>query len=317
MDTKLFQEKSLAKLKKPEGDDKLFRVVPSLGWVGLATVMIVIFSILIWSFFGIMADKVAGYGIILDKEGINSVSTMASGRIVQQNYSLGDRVQEGDILAYIEQGKEEQQLMYQLEVAADSTSQSEMKRQVAELSSMKKGRNTDGQLRSPYTGVVVNVRADEGDVVSVGTPIFDIRRDDDFSNLIAMVYVSSFDGARIKPGTIMELNPYRDEETERGELLGKVVRVSQVPVGSDRINYWTGNKEFASMVVNKLGGSAVEVKVELIDDDESKSGYLWNNVLGGDEEVQVGMVCSASAVVKREAPVLKAFAKLSQWVRSD
>lgn len=61
--------------------------------------------------------------------------------------------------------------MYQLEVAADSTSQSEMKRQVAELSSMKKGRNTDGQLRSPYTGVVVNVRADEGDVVSVGTPI--------------------------------------------------------------------------------------------------------------------------------------------------
>lgn len=317
MDTKLFQEKSLAKLKKPEGDDKLFRVVPSLGWVGLATVMIVIFSILIWSFFGIMADKVAGYGIILDKEGINSVSTMASGRIVQQNYSLGDRVQEGDILAYIEQGKEEQQLMYQLEVAADSTSQSEMKRQVAELSSMKKGRNTDGQLRSPYTGVVVNVRADEGDVVSVGTPIFDIRRDDDFSNLIAMVYVSSFDGARIKPGTIMELNPYRDEETERGELLGKVVRVSQVPVGSDRINYWTGNKEFASMVVNKLGGSAVEVKVELIDDDESKSGYLWNNVLWGDEEVQVGMVCSASAVVKREAPVVKAFAKLSQWVRSD
>ncbi len=207
--------------------------------------------------------------------------------------------------------------MYQLEVAADSTSQSEMKRQVAELSSMKKGRNADGQLRSPYTGVVVNVRADEGDVVSVGTPIFDIRRDDDFSNLIAMVYVSSFDGARIKPGTIMELNPYRDEETERGELLGKVVRVSQVPVGSDRINYWTGNKEFASMVVNKLGGSAVEVKVELIDDDESKSGYLWNNVLGGDEEVQVGMVCSASAVVKREAPVVKAFAKLSQWVRSD
>lgn len=202
MDTKLFQEKSLAKLKKPEGDDKLFRVVPSLGWVGLATVMIVIFSILIWSFFGIMADKVAGYGIILDKEGINSVSTMASGRIVQQNYSLGDRVQEGDILAYIEQGKEEQQLMYQLEVAADSTSQSEMKRQVAELSSMKKGRNTDGQLRSPYTGVVVNVRADEGDVVSVGTPIFDIRRDDDFSNLIAMVYVSSFDGARIKPGLL-------------------------------------------------------------------------------------------------------------------
>ena len=317
MDTKLFQEKSLAKLKKPEGDDKLFRVVPSLGWVGLATVMIVIFSILIWSFFGIMADKVAGYGIILDKEGINSVSTMASGRIVQQNYSLGDRVQEGDILAYIEQGKEEQQLMYQLEVAADSTSQSEMKRQVAELSSMKKGRNADGQLRSPYTGVVVNVRADEGDVVSVGTPIFDIRRDDDFSNLIAMVYVSSFDGARIKPGTIMELNPYRDEETERGELLGKVVRVSQVPVGSDRINYWTGNKEFDSMVVNKLGGSAVEVKVELIDDDESKSGYLWNNILGGDEEVQVGLVFSASAVVKREAPVVKAFAKLSQWVRSD
>ncbi len=317
MNTKLFQEKSLAKLKKPEGDDKLFRVVPSLGWVGLATVMIVIFSILIWSFFGIMADKVAGYGIILDKEGINSVATMASGRIVQQNYSLGDRVQEGDILAYIEQGKEEQQLMYQLEVAADSTSQSEMKRQVAELSSMKKGRNTDGQLRSPYTGVVVNVRADEGDVVSVGTPIFDIRRDDSFSNLIAMVYVSSFDGARIKPGTIIELNPYRDEEAERGQLLGKVVRVSQVPVGSDRINYWTGNKEFASMVMNKLGGSAVEVKVELIDDDESKSGYLWNNVLGADEEVQVGMVCSASAVVKREAPVVKAFAKLSQWVRSD
>ena len=57
--------------------------------------------------------------------------------------------------------------------------------------------------------------------------------------------------------------------------------------------------------------------MELIKDNDTKSGYLWTSILGPDERIRPGMSCTANAVVKRQAPIVKAFDKLSQWVRSD
>ena len=60
----LFQQKALDRLQSPDELDKLYSVTNPVGWVGLLTVMFLIVSGIVWAFFGVMADKVSGTGLI-------------------------------------------------------------------------------------------------------------------------------------------------------------------------------------------------------------------------------------------------------------
>ena len=93
--------------------------------------------------------------------------------------------------------------------------------------------------------------------------------------------------------------------------------ISDYPVTSDRVAFWTGNKEFASWVVQKCGGAVMEVRVELTRDPDTKSGYLWTTLAGPNETIQKGMTCTATAIVDRKSPAAYAFDKLGQWLRTD
>jgi biotin carboxyl carrier protein len=313
----LYQKKALAKLNAPERQDLLFAVVPSVGWVALAAVVIAIFSALIWSVFGIMADKVSGYGIIVDSSGTANITPTSSGRVIELNFKTGDTVRKGDVVAVIEQSELEQNLYLQTEQAHDSQSNEDMASRAAQISSTKEQLHKSSTVVSPYDGTVIGSRLRVGDVVQGGTPLYDLRLNKEREDMLAVVYVPVLEGSRIKNNSIIQVSPGAVESSEYGSLLGRVISVSDYPVTSERMVYWTGNKELASWILQKNSGAAIEVLVELIKDSDTKSGYLWTSVLGPDEKIQSGMVCTANAVVKRQAPVVKAFNKLSQWLRSD
>lgn len=313
----IFQQKALDKLRSPEKSDHLFSITPSIAWVALAAVAISIFSALIWSVFGIMADKVSGYGMILDAGGAANIAPTSGGRIIAMNFKSGDRVKKGDIVAVIEQSDLEQNLYFQVEQAQEALSNADMDNKTAQLSSIKEQLHRDSNIVSPYDGVVINGRMRVGDIVQAGSTLYDIRLDQSRNDMLAVVYVPVLEGNKIKQGMTIQVSPGAIDSAEYGSLVGRVIDVSDYPVTSERIVYWTGNKEFASWVIQKNGGTVMEVLVELIKDNDTKSGYLWTSILGPDERIRPGMSCTANAVVKRQAPIVKAFDKLSQWVRSD
>lgn len=110
-------------------------------------------------------------------------------------------------------------------------------------------------------------------------------------------------GQRLREGEIVQAGTtLYDIRPESGnEELMAIVYVSAL----------TGNKEFASWVVQSCGGAIMEVRVALTRDEGTPSGYLWTTVMRAEEIIKSGMTCTATAIVKRQAPLVKAFDKLS------
>ena len=312
----IFQQKALDKLKRPEKAGAVFSITNSTGWIALAAVSISLFSILVWVFFGVMAEQVTGYGIITDDSGVTNISPISGGRILEMRSKVGDIVKAGDVVAVIEQTQLEQQVYLNEDQAISATSYEDMRARAAQLSSAKEELQHQGQVISPYDGIITSQRMREGQIVQAGSPIYDVDVIES-QDMIGIVFVPALTGNKLKPGSMIQISPGAIDSSLYGSLVGTVIELSPYPVNSDRVVYWTGNKEFANWIVQKCGGAIMEVRVELTRDDDTKSGYLWTTLLGPKEKIQEGMTCTATAIVDRKTPFAYAFDKMGQWLRTD
>jgi len=314
--SQIFQQKALDKLKRPEKAGAIFSITTSTGWIALAAVGIALFSVLVWAFFGVMAEQVVGYGVITDDSGVTNISPISGGRIIEMRYKTGDVVKKGDVVAVIEQTQLEQQVYLNAEQAHTATSYDDMRARTAQLASAKEELQHQGQVISPYDGVVTSQRMREGQIVQAGAPIYDVDVTES-QDMVGIIFVPALTGNKLKPGSVIQVSPGAIDSSLYGSLVGKVIELSPYPVNSDRVVYWTGNKEFANWVLQKCGGAIMEVRVELTRDNDSKSGYLWTTLEGPKETITEGMTCTATAIVDRKSPFAYAFDKMGQWLRTD
>ena len=314
--SQIFQQKALDKLKRPEKAGAIFSITTSTGWIALAAVGIALFSVLVWAFFGVMAEQVVGYGVITDDSGVTNISPISGGRIVEMRYKTGDVVRKGDVVAVIEQTQLEQQVYLNAEQAHAATSYDDMRARTAQLASAKEELQHQGQVISPYDGIVTSQRMREGQIVQAGAPIYDVDVTES-QDMVGIIFVPALTGNKLKPGSVIQVSPGAIDSSLYGSLVGKVIELSPYPVNSDRVVYWTGNKEFANWVLQKCGGAIMEVRVELTRDNDSKSGYLWTTLEGPKETITEGMTCTATAIVDRKSPFAYAFDKMGQWLRTD
>ena len=61
---KIFNPKALEKLRSPDKLDSMIRITGPVGWMGLATVALLCFAIVLWSVYGSFTEKAEGYGLI-------------------------------------------------------------------------------------------------------------------------------------------------------------------------------------------------------------------------------------------------------------
>lgn len=317
MNNSMFSQKALERLKRPEKSGQMFAITSPMAWIALVAILLSLFSIVLWSVFGIMADKVEGFGIIMNEGGVANIAPTSGGRILQMMARPGQHVTRGESVAIIDQGALKQRMYLEADQAQEVKSHEDMRARTSELASAKEDYQREAYVVSPYTGTILGQRRREGDVVTAGASIYDVRIEEGNEDLVAILYVPALTGGKVKPGMIIQVSPGAVDSSLYGSLVGKVISVSDYPVTTEHIAYWTGNKEFASWVVKQCGGTVMEIRVDLIHDEETPSGYLWTTILGPEEHIRAGMTCTATAIVKREAPIVKAFDKLSQWIRSD
>lgn len=97
---KLFREKSLKRLNNPEKLDTLFRIVPPLNWLILATLVLLLAMIAAWSVFGSIDTRVSGNGILISGgQKIYDAIAEDSGRLLTVDVQVGDIVKTGQRLA--------------------------------------------------------------------------------------------------------------------------------------------------------------------------------------------------------------------------
>ncbi|MCH2034305.1 MAG: NHLP bacteriocin system secretion protein [Tenacibaculum sp.] len=97
-----FRKAALEKLSTPEKLDQLIKVTSPKGWIALLTIIVALGTGIAWSFFGNVKTKLNVVGVLLGGE-IHEVVATSQGQLIKLNVSIGDTVNEGDVIAIIDQ----------------------------------------------------------------------------------------------------------------------------------------------------------------------------------------------------------------------
>ncbi|HOO64165.1 MAG TPA: NHLP bacteriocin system secretion protein [Synergistaceae bacterium] len=103
MKKQVFRQSALDRLSSPEQLDLLFRVVPPASWFALLAILLLLGALLGWGFYGTVATKVTGQGILLRQGALEEVPSPGTGRIEMILADIDDYVEKGEIIARLAQ----------------------------------------------------------------------------------------------------------------------------------------------------------------------------------------------------------------------
>lgn len=103
MPKEIFRKVALERMSSPEQLDQLITVTSPTGWISLLVLGGLLVTAVLWGIYGSIPTQVQGQGIILGKEGILGIQAQNTGEVIRMNVSVGDIVEEGQIIARIAQ----------------------------------------------------------------------------------------------------------------------------------------------------------------------------------------------------------------------
>lgn len=160
------------------------------------------------------------------------------------------------------------------------------------------------QVRSPFAGRVIEIKAERGKLVSYGDGLLVIERADAVATgsavlpLAALIFVPGGEGKLVRPDMNAEITPTTVKRQEFGFVRASVYAVSEFPASSDAIGQLIQNPN----VVKELGGEGapVEIFARLLTDPVQ--GYAWSAAAGAAPQVRSGTMCDAEVIVRSQRP---------------
>jgi HlyD family secretion protein len=187
----------------------------------------------------------------------------------------------------------DQQLDQQLE--ARQTAIRDLELEIKELEA-KLGENVN--VLSPYSGRVLEVLANRGDVVSPGSPILSVEVLSE--NLQAVLFVPASAGKKVQKGMAVRISPSTVKREEYGSLLGKVTWVAEFPSTARGMTRLLGNEALVAKLMEQ--GPPIQVNVSLERDPATPTGYRWSSSRGPSLKISSGTLATGDVVVQEDPP---------------
>lgn len=314
--SQIFSQEALDKLRSPEKLDTMLPITTPISWMALVAILVLLFSVVLWSIFGAFTVKADGMGLIMDSAGVLNISHVSGGKISHLYIKAGSQIKKGDLIAHMEQAEQSadtRMAQYGMELA--SSDRDAMGR-AYQYNAKEYQQTVAENVYSDYDGIVDEVMVDEGTILSAGTPICSVRITQARDELTGLLYIPVDKGKRVEPGMTIQLAPNGVDVSQSGSLIGVVRSVSQYPVTMQGIQQHLGNAQLAQWILQAQSSSVMEVTFDLVKDPDSDSGYLWTSQVGEHKPITAGSFCTGSIIIERKPPIEKVFYKLSQWLRS-
>ncbi len=151
---------------------------------------------------------------------------------------------------------------------------------------------------SPYSGRVLEVLANHGDVVNPGTAILSVEVLSE--DLQAVLFVPASTGKTVLKGMTVRLSPSTVKREEYGSMLGKVTWVAEFPSSSRGMTRLLGNEALVTRLMAQ--GPPIQVNVSLLRDPSTPTGYRWSSSRGPNLKISSGTLASGDVVVKEDRP---------------
>ena len=140
-----------------------------------------------------------------------------------------------------------------------------------------------------------------GDYVQQGTTIAVIEAESGENAVGALAYFSALDGKKIKPGMKIGLVPTTVKQEEYGFIQGLITDVSEFPVSDNYLMSSLQNVSLAN-TFHQIQ-NPIEVKVSIIPDPTTYSGYKWSSSKGPAQKIGSGFICSAKVTTDSKRPI--------------
>lgn len=138
-----------------------------------------------------------------------------------------------------------------------------------------------------------------GDLVGAGSRLVTLESED--APITAMVYIPAAEGKKVRPGMEVYVSPTTVRAEEYGFMLGRVETASDYPVTPEGLRRVLRNQK---LIAELTGESApIEIRVTLIEDPETPSGFKWSSSEGPPMKVFSGTICSANVTVETKKPI--------------
>jgi len=162
---------------------------------------------------------------------------------------------------------------------------------------------TTSLVVSQVSGIVLEVRIAPGQFVTAGTQLVMIQLDDErHAGMEALVYLPGTEGKRLRPGMVAEISPSTVKREEHGAIRGVVTAVSSFPATQQAMLTALGNPDLVAGLARSVE-SPIQVKVDLVIDPATASGYEWTSRRGPTTSIQPGTLCTAAITVREQAPI--------------
>lgn len=174
---------------------------------------------------------------------------------------------------------------------------SQSRQELAEVEAERAARTL---VRAPGDGRIIELSVALGDRVSAGSSLMRLVpevRGAAGEGLVGILYVSSSEGKKVRPGMPVQVVPSTVNMERDGFIRGEVIRVSETPATREAVQQTLKNEAFVARLL--ANGPPFEVQVALKRDPSSVSGFAWSSELGATRPVEAGTVVSGSVVVER------------------
>ena len=305
--SQIFSQEALDKLRSPEKLDTMLPITTPVSWMALIAILVLLFSVVLWSIYGAFTVKADGMGLIMDSAGVMNISHIANGKISQLYITPGMSIKKGDLIAHMEQASQSADTrMAQYGMGLASSDRDAMGR-AYQYNAKEYQQTVAEDIYSDYDGIIDEVMVDVGTMISAGTPICSVRITQNRDELTGLLYIPVDKGKRVEPGMTIQLAPNGADVSQTGSLIGVVRSVSQYPITAQGIQQHLGNPQLAQWILQAQQSSLMEVAFDLVKDPDNESGYLWTSKVGEHKPITAGSFCTGSIIIERKPPIEKVF----------
>lgn len=202
---KIFSREALDKLRSPEKLNTLIPITNPISWMALASILFLIFAIILWSIFGAFTVKADGMGLIMDSAGVVNITSVSAGKITDIYIKEGERIQIGDLVAHLEQPEQVADTQISKYGIWLASSERDVINQVYQHNAKLNRQSSTENVYSDYNGIVDEIDVTGGSVVGVGNPICSVRLTQNRDELTGVFYVPLEMGKRVEPGMTLQL----------------------------------------------------------------------------------------------------------------
>lgn len=314
--SQIFSQEALDKLRSPEKLDTMLPITTPVSWMALIAILVLLFSVVLWSIYGAFTVKADGMGLIMDSAGVMNVSHIANGKIAQLYVHPGMTIKKGDLIAHLSQAEQSADTrMAQYGMGLASSDRDAMGR-AYQYNAKEYQQTVAENVYSDYDGIIDEVMVDVGTMITAGTPICTVRITQNREDLTGLLYIPVEKGKRVETGMSIQLSPNGADVSQTGSLLGVVRSISQYPMTVQGVQQHLGNAQLGQWIIQAQNSAVMEVVFDLVRNEDDESGYLWTSKVGKHKPITAGSYCTGSIIIERKPPIEKVFYKLSQWLRS-